>query len=77
MVTKMVRSIANHNLPKPPSGKYPAKAHCRRVAAWIAENGGPSSGVIYLQGQSLKEHEVQAPTYIATLCAAALIVTVG
>lgn len=53
--TSMTRkTIANPNLPKPPSGKYPAKAHARRVAEWIAKNGGPSTGVIYLEGQSEK-----------------------
>ncbi|KAK4499267.1 hypothetical protein PRZ48_009780 [Zasmidium cellare] len=51
------KPIANPNLPKPPSGKYPAKAHARRVAKWIAENGGPTSGVIYLEGQSTKMTE--------------------
>jgi Xaa-Pro dipeptidase len=54
----MAKQIANPNLPSPPSGKYPAKAHCRRVAKWLAENGGPTEGVIYLEGQALKEHEV-------------------
>jgi hypothetical protein len=74
---KMVKSIANHDLPKPPTGKYPAKAHCRRVAAWIAENGGPSSGVIYLQGQTLKEHEVEVPMRVTKMCAAVLTVVAG
>ncbi|CAK4033622.1 related to Probable Xaa-Pro aminopeptidase PEPP [Lecanosticta acicola] len=49
--------IANPNLPSPPSGKYPAKAHARRVAKWIAENGGPKGGVIYLEGQGTKMTE--------------------
>ncbi|EME79668.1 uncharacterized protein MYCFIDRAFT_156918 [Pseudocercospora fijiensis CIRAD86] len=52
-----LRPIANPDLPPPPSGKYPAKAHARRVAKWIAENGGPTSGVIYLEGQSTKMTE--------------------
>ena len=52
------KPIANPDLPSPPSGKYPAKTHARRVAKWIAENGGPSSGVIYLEGQSTKMKEV-------------------
>lgn len=55
---RMAKQIANPDLPAPPSGKYPAKSHCRRVAKWLAENGGPSSGVIYLEGQALKENEV-------------------
>ena len=56
---KMSKSIANPNLPSPPSGKYPAKSHCRRVAKWIADNGGPKSGVLYLEGQSTKMTEVK------------------
>jgi Xaa-Pro dipeptidase len=54
----MAKQIANPNLPAPPSGKYPAKSHSRRVAKWLAENGGPKEGVIYLEGQALREHEV-------------------
>jgi Xaa-Pro dipeptidase len=53
----MAKQIANPNLPKPPSGKYTAKAHARRVAKWIAENGGPTSGVIYLEGQTTRMTE--------------------
>lgn len=56
--TMAPKTIANPDLPKPPSGKYPAKAHVRRVAKWIAEHGGPASGVIYLEGQSTKMTEV-------------------
>jgi hypothetical protein len=55
---KMAKQIANPDLPAPPSGKYPAKSHSRRVAKWLAENGGPEEGVIYLEGQALREHEV-------------------
>jgi Xaa-Pro dipeptidase len=55
---KMAKQIANPDLPAPPSGKYPAKSHARRVAKWLAENGGPKEGVIYLEGQALREHEV-------------------
>jgi Xaa-Pro dipeptidase len=54
----MAKQIANPSLPAPPSGKYPAKSHSRRVAKWLAENGGPKEGVIYLEGQALREHEV-------------------
>lgn len=54
----MAKQIANPALPAPPSGKYPAKSHCRRVAKWLAENDGPTEGVIYLEGQALREHEV-------------------
>jgi Xaa-Pro dipeptidase len=54
----MAKQIANPSLPAPPSEKYPAKSHSRRVAKWLAENGGPKEGVIYLEGQALREHEV-------------------
>ena len=30
-------------------GKYPAKAHARRVAEYIQTRGFPSDGVIYLE----------------------------
>ncbi|GAB7364781.1 hypothetical protein MBLNU230_g5579t1 [Neophaeotheca triangularis] len=50
----MVKSIANHDLPAPPTGKYPAKDHVRRVAKHIAENGGPNTGIIYVEGQMTK-----------------------
>jgi hypothetical protein len=50
--------LANHDLPPPPSGKYPAKAHARRVADFIAENGGPKDGVIYLEAQKTAMIEV-------------------
>jgi Xaa-Pro dipeptidase len=63
MVTK---PIANPDLPSPPSGKYPAKDHARRVAKWIKENGGPESGLIYLEGQSLHMVEVsQSPEILS------------
>lgn len=52
------KPIANPDLPAPPTGKYPAKDHCRRVAKWISENGGPSSGVIYLEGMGTHMKEV-------------------
>lgn len=52
------RPIANPDLPAPPKGKYPAKAHCKRVAKWIAENGGPIGGVIYLEGTGTHMTEV-------------------
>lgn len=51
--------IANPDLPASPKGKYPAKDHCRRVAKWISENGGPSSGVIYLEGMATHLKEVR------------------
>ena len=59
----MGKTIANPDLPAPPSGKYPAKAHARRVAQWIARNGGPDGGVIYLEGQGTKMIEVGGALY--------------
>lgn len=52
------KPIANPDLSAPPTGRYPAKDHCRRVAKWISENGGPSSGVIYLEGMGTHMKEV-------------------
>lgn len=50
--------LANHDLPPPPSGKYPAKAHAKRVADYIRRNGGPDEGIIYLESQKTKMVEV-------------------
>lgn len=50
--------LANHDLPPPPAGKYPAKAHARRVAEFIAANGGPKEGIIYLEAQKTAMVEV-------------------
>lgn len=50
--------LANHDLPPPPAGKYPAKAHARRVAEFIAQNGGPKEGIIYLEAQKTAMVEV-------------------
>jgi Xaa-Pro dipeptidase len=53
--------IANPALPAPPTGKYPAKAHARRVARWISEHGGPSRhGLVFLQGQRTVMVEVRS-----------------
>ncbi|KAK5167156.1 uncharacterized protein LTR77_007886 [Saxophila tyrrhenica] len=68
----MTGSIANPDLPQPPTGKYPAKAHCRRVAKWIAEHGGPTSGVLYLEGRGTEmtedEHRQRRHFYYLTGC---------
>lgn len=56
--SSMTKPIANPELPSPPTGKYPAKSHARRVAKWIAENGGPQTGIIYLEGQLTQMTEV-------------------
>jgi Xaa-Pro dipeptidase len=39
-------------------GKYPAKAHARKVAKWIIEKGGDEKGTIYLEAQKQKLNEV-------------------
>lgn len=57
------RPIANPDLPSPPKGKYPAKEHCRRVAKAIAENGGPQSGILYLEGTGTHMKEVSLCSY--------------
>jgi Xaa-Pro dipeptidase len=39
-------------------GKYPAKAHAKKVAEWIVEKGGDKNGTIYLEAQKQKLNEV-------------------
>jgi Xaa-Pro dipeptidase len=39
-------------------GKYPAKAHAKKVAEWIIAKGGDKNGTIYLEAQKLKLNEV-------------------
>lgn len=39
-------------------GKYPAKAHARKVADWIVAKGGDRTGTIYLEGQKNRVVEV-------------------
>jgi Xaa-Pro dipeptidase len=39
-------------------GKYPAKAHAKRVAEWIVEKGGDKKGTIYLEAQKQRLLEV-------------------
>jgi hypothetical protein len=41
-------------------GKYPAKAHAKKVAEWLVEKGGDRNGTIYLEAQKLKLNEVRA-----------------
>ncbi|KAF2091624.1 putative Xaa-Pro aminopeptidase [Saccharata proteae CBS 121410] len=38
-------------------GKYPAKAHAKKVKEWIVSQGGDGNGVIYLEGQKTKMNE--------------------
>jgi Xaa-Pro dipeptidase len=39
-------------------GKYPARAHAKKVAEWILANGGDKTGTIYLEAQKAKLLEV-------------------
>ena len=38
-------------------GKYPAKAHARKVASYLKEKDLSSNGVIYLEGGESRMHE--------------------
>jgi Xaa-Pro dipeptidase len=40
-------------------GKYPAKAHAKKVAQWILEKGGDPKGTIYLEAQKSRLLEVR------------------
>lgn len=45
-------------------GKYPAKAHARKVADWIVAKGGDKTGTIYLEAQKsrlLEDNDEAAP----------------
>lgn len=45
-------------------GKYPAKAHAKKVAEWIVSNGGDEKGTIYLEAQKnklLEDNDSEAP----------------
>ncbi|RMZ84110.1 hypothetical protein DV738_g519, partial [Chaetothyriales sp. CBS 135597] len=46
-------------------GKYPAKAHCQRVAKYLTDRGLPEDGVIYLEAQKtrLEEDDDQAVAF--------------
>ncbi|OCL14199.1 Creatinase/prolidase N-terminal domain-containing protein [Glonium stellatum] len=35
-------------------GKYPAKAHAKKVAEYIKSKGGDATGTIYLEGQKTR-----------------------
>lgn len=76
--------LTNHDLPSPPAGKYPAKAHARRVAEYLREHyeddvkegerkGGKSGdvvvdGVIYLEAQKTHMVEVSYVCFTYALC---------
>lgn len=45
-------------------GKYPAKAHARRVVAWMRESRSDVTGLLYLEGQKtrmLEDNDSEAP----------------
>ena len=37
--------------------KYPAKAHCRKLAAYLKEKGLSTDGIVYLEGGKSELHE--------------------
>lgn len=39
-------------------GKYPAKAHAKKVADWIVAKGGDKTGTVYLEAQKNRLLEV-------------------
>jgi Xaa-Pro dipeptidase len=39
-------------------GKYPARAHAKKVADWMIAKGGDKTGTIYLEAQKAKLLEV-------------------
>lgn len=43
--------------PSPPQGKYPAKAHARKVADILVSRGGDPNGVLFVEGQKSTMHE--------------------
>lgn len=51
-------SINKPNVREVLKGKYPAKAHAKKVKEWIVANGGDAEGVIYLEGQKTRMNEV-------------------
>ncbi|KAF2656867.1 putative Xaa-Pro aminopeptidase [Lophiostoma macrostomum CBS 122681] len=45
-------------------GKYPAKAHAKKVKEWILQKGGDAKGTVYLEGQKtrmLEDNDEAAP----------------
>lgn len=45
-------------------GKYPAKAHARRVVEWMRKTNPDISGVLYLEGQKtrmIEDNDGEAP----------------
>lgn len=45
-------------------GKYPAKAHAKKVAEWIVAKGGDKTGTIYLEAQKDRLLEVRLLKHI-------------
>jgi hypothetical protein len=45
-------------------GKYPAKAHAKKVAKFILDQGGDKNGVLYLEGQKVRMIEVSSLPFI-------------
>ncbi|KAF2271464.1 putative Xaa-Pro aminopeptidase pepP [Westerdykella ornata] len=63
-MTDAARIDASRNYEKVLRGKYPAKAHAKKVAEWILEQGGDRRGTIYLEAQKrklLEDNDEDAP----------------
>ncbi len=46
------------------AGKYPAKAHAKRVVDWMRETNPDLNGVLYLEGQKtrmIEDNDGEAP----------------
>lgn len=41
-------------------GKYPAKAHAKKVVEYIKSKGGDMTGTLYLEGQKTRMIEVRS-----------------
>jgi len=50
--------MAARNYEQVLQGKYPAKAHAKKVAQWILEKGGDKKGTVYLEAQKSRYLEV-------------------
>lgn len=57
------------------AGKYPAKAHAKRVVEWMREKNHKVNGVLYLEGQKtrmIEDNDGEAPfRFVVTCCSGA------
>ena len=57
-------SIKMTEKPEAPEGKYPAKAHCEKVAEFLRNRGASMDGMLYLEGarqQNWEDSDCEAP----------------